>query len=574
MKYTKIGVIFVFIVLFSYCVLAENVTSSFSVQESYDWLYAQADSTGSYGSVEKTALAIMALDSVGYDTSLSQDWLDSQLSTNYCYPSSSCNAYDTAFAVLALNEVQDDLNYANIESWYQDYLVSGKFDGEWCLEVVTSSTGDCVVSYELEGTLKEITVPVVAGKFTDCSDSSFLDLDKCLQSGLISANPGLSLDIDCSELGSVVLTELYKSSSNYYLIANENSAMADFVVDNGCYGKSAGAACDSETTMYSSLALNDLSSEISSSVYLKENYDSTNPKYAALMYLITNDDNYLVDLVKLQKSDGSFNRDYYTTGLAAWALKDSTYTTNFANAQAYLNDELGANGDWGGSVTSTAMVLYGAFSDEDITPSVASAGDECEVDDDCDTGYTCKFGSCEYNITTSGPCSNVNDCIKGKTACIDNSCVESGCNYKKNCEPKWNENVYNCPSDCWCGDSICDDIEKSSSSSDKYYCSKDCVGEPTSDEDECTLDSDCDDEEKCSYGNCIADTTKSSSSWIIIVIIILLLIGLGAGGYMVYKKGYLDKLLKKGGGRSTVQQQTPYTPYTSRLPPQQPRRPF
>jgi hypothetical protein len=572
----KVGVfILALVLMLSGSGLAANET--FSVQESYDWLNAQAGSEGSYGNVEKTALAVMALDSVDYDTSLSQEWLDSQMSENFCYPSSSCSAYDTAFAVIALNELQDDLNFADIEEWYKDSLKGGDFSGEWYLEAVTSSSGDCVVSYDLEGNLKEITVPVEAGVFTSCGNSNFLNLDECLQAGLISANPGISLDVDCSGLSGVTLTEIYKSASTYYILANENSNMADIVVNNGCFGKSPGASCDPETTMYSALALKDMDSSINNFVYLKENYDVTDSKKAALMYLITGDAKYLDDLVGLQKSDGSFNRDYYSTGLAAWALKGSQYGVNYENAKMYLKDNQGSNGDWGGSVEATAMVLYGAFSDEDVTPS-EFVSEECSADSDCGEGYTCEKGSCKKEVV-GGACATNDDCTEKDYVCLDNVCTHSQCNNKGNCEyPKWYENVYNCPSDCKCGDSICDDIEEKASEGDKYYCAEDCLGTTNKgSEEECSNDSDCGEDEKCSFGNCITNAAKSSSSngWIWAVIIIILLVGgLSAGGYYAYKKGYLDQILKKGGGSKVQPQQTAYTPYTSRLPPQQPRRPF
>ncbi len=582
-------------------------TEGFSAQNGFDWLVDQIDSDGSVdGDITKTSYVIMALDVAGYDTTASQTWLESKLSTDFCYPSTACTVPETSLAVLVLNEVQDDGNLDDISGWYTEALSDADVSGDWYIEIVTSSNGTCVVSYDLEGTLKEVNVAVDAGVFTGCGNSHFLDLDECLQAGLISSNPGMSIDVNCAELdGNVVLAHLYKSSSTYYLLANENAAQAEFQVNNGCFGKAESGACDVESTLYANWALGKLGSTINTLVYLKENYDDSNVKRVALMYLVTKDESYLTDLVSLQKSDGSFDRDHYTTALAILALSESSaYSTNVEDAKSYLREEQTSDGDWGFSVENTAFVLYAAFSEEDVSPSVISTDDyevvydECNTNADCELlngeGYGCEDGTCK---SVSFGCSIDDDCDSGYN-CIDGECVASDCDYKKTCEygqnicegKICNENVYNCKSDCYCGDGVCDDIEQdASSSSDDYYCAKDCEEEEEKDsEPECTIDSDCDSDEECSLGSCKA-IKEEESSFIVIVIVLLLLIGLGVGGYFAYKKGMLDSLLskfKKGGGKGQsgyTLPQSSYNPYTSKVgqqsspfgsPGQQPKRPF
>ena len=550
-------------VVFAEETASTDATESFTVQTSFDWLAGQVTSDGSYGSdVSQTALAVMALDSVGYDTTASQAWLASQLSTDYCYPTSACTTQATSLAVLALNELQDDTNFDNIAAWYQGALSAADVSGDWYLEVVTSSTGNCVVSYELDGTLQEITIAVDAGVFTACGNSHFLSLDDCLQSGLISANPGMSLDVDCGELeGSVVLTQLYKSSSTYYLLSNENAATTQFQVNNGCFGKSSGSTCDVDSTLYSDWALSKLSSSVNTLVYLKEKYDDSDPKRVALMYLVTKDTSYLATLAGLQKSDGSFDRDAYASALAIIALKgDSTYSQNVEDAKSYLRENQGTDGDWDKSVETTALVLYAAFSEDSVTPgSVTSTGtvevvSECTVAADCaalyGTGYVCQAGTCVGSSVDDGGCNDDSDCDYTDT-CIKGSC-ETACNHDGNCEPDYNENAENCASDCG---------EEETTTT---------TTPPTTSSTKTT-------------------TTSSSSSWVYIVVLLVVLLVLGGGGYFAYKKGYLDSLLskfKKGGGNgpqtSFGSPAQSYQPFTSRMPPQQggfggaqqPKRPF
>lgn len=587
----KVIIIFsiLLLVLLPSFVLGEDnsttTSTGFSAQNGFDWLHDQIGSDGSVNSdVTQTALAILALDTKSYDTTSAQTWLESQLSTDYCYPSSSCTTTDTAFSVLALNQLQQDANFENIGSWYTSALSAADLSGEWDLEVVTSSNGTCTASYDLEGTTQTVDFTVDAGVFT-CGDSHFLDLDSCLQSGLITANPGIKITVDCSTLsGDVVLTQLYRSSSTYYLLSNDNAADTSFQVNNGCFGKNAGGSCDLDSTLYSDWALSKLGSSISTLVYLKENYDNSNAQRIALMYLVTKDTSYLDTLASLQKSDGSFDRDAYTTALAILALSDtSTYSTEVENAKSYLREAQGTNGDWYGSVQTTAMVLYAAFQDEDVTPPITITGgggtsSECQTTSDCEllygTGYTCESGTCISSIST-GSCQTDADCTTGEV-CLDTTCVASDCDYGQYCGSSkvccdygnncnghtCNENVYNCPSDCSCGDGVCDDIEaKATSSSDQYYCPADCGGSTTT-------------TTTTSTGTTPTSTTSSGgSSWIFYVILFLILIALGIGGYFAYKKGMFDSLLskfKKGGkGSSGISSTSSYNPFTSRLPPQQ-----
>ncbi|MDP3727932.1 MAG: hypothetical protein Q8R18_00615 [bacterium] len=557
---------------------SSSSSTGFSAQNGFDWLADQIDSDGSVdGDVKKTSFTIMALDVAGYDTSASQAWLETKLSSDSCYPAGACTVPETSYAVLALNEVQNDANFDDISPWYTEALSDADLSGNWYLEVVTSANGTCTVSYELEGTLKEIEIAVDAGVFTACGNSHFLDLDTCLQAGLISSYPGISLDVDCGDLeGSVVLAHIYKSSSTYYLLANENAAQTEFQVNNGCFGKAAGSACDVDSTLYAGWALSKLDNSLSTLVYLKENYDSSQAKRAALMYFVTKDDTYLTDLVSLQKSDGSFDRDHYTTALAILALNEnSLYSAEVEDAKLYLREEQTTNGDWEANVENTAMILYAAFSGDDVSPSTVSDEElisECDSNADCELLYgennICDDGSCSY---AGAGCTTDSDCDTGK--CLDAACVESDCDYGEYCKEGksccdyvagFNENVYNCPSDCSCGDAVCDDIESDASSGDEYYCAEDCDDEEE-EEDTPAIDP----------GNNEGEEEDGSGIFTIIIVL-LLLIGLAVGGYFAYKKGYFDSLLSKfkGGGKgSSPQPQPSYNPFTSRVQ-GPPKRPF
>ncbi len=544
--------ILLFLVILSFSV---NASANFSSQSGYDWLSTQISADGSFNSdTFSTAVAVLALDNAGYDTSLSESWLVSQMDeTSSCIPSSSCSTKDTAAAVIAYNELQDETYFDLWDSWFLSSLDDSDSAGNWYLEVVTSSTGTCTVSYTLDEEAKEFEIEVEEGSFPSCDDSNFLDLDECVQKNLITTNPGITIDVDCSSLdGSVVLSLIYKSDSTYYIIANENSDTADFQVNNGCFGKASGSSCNQEASLWAGLALNTITSDINTLIYLKETYDSSNAEEAALLYLTTADDTYLEDIIGLQKSDGSFDRNVFTTGLAILALSDSTeYSEEIENAKSFLRDEQSEDGHWVENIEDTAMALYGAFGDDDVTITEYEISDIEADEEEVET------------VVSSGTCTTDDDCDSGEV-CIDDACIESECNYDTTCEyPEWDENANNCPSDCSCGDGVCDDYE-----SDYDTCSDDCGGEEEVEEEEE------EETETVETTYVYEEEDEGGSGFLLLILFILILGGLGGGGYFAYSKGYLDEIISKikGGGKAPVSPgspQQPYKPFTSKVQPQQ-----
>jgi hypothetical protein len=291
------------------------------------------------------------------------------------------------------------------------------------------------------------------------------------------------------------------------------------------------------------------------------------------MYLITLDTTYLDTLAELQKSDGSFERSNSLTALAILALQDSTtYTTEVENAKSWLREEQSEDYNWGSSVTDTAIVLYSAFSDEDITPAscddaiqnqgeegvdcggpcdacAAGTTDECSTDSDCESlygsDYYCSLGYC-YESSSDGTCTSDDDCEYGYR-CLSDQCIAHDCNQDSKCDyGQYDENSYNCPEDCYCGDGTCDSYESESS------CSEDC-GTETSDDDQDTYEP--------------AEEEESSSGILIIIILLVLLLALGGGGYYAYSQGYLDSILGKfNKPKGPTFPNTQYKPFTSQQP--------
>jgi len=215
------------LLIFSIAALAD-----FDAQNAYDWLIEQAVD-GSYNDdIITTTFATLALERAGAFMRAEEgfDWIDSQKTAQNCWPSPSCRTKHTAFALLTLYEFNE-----NIEdgiTWLTD-AQSSELTGDWLLQVVTPNTGICTIYYgDNEGKI----INVDKGKFPDCGDTTFLDLNgNCLEPNLIKNNPSIVLDIYCDMPVSVIQI-IYKFSNTYYLYDNEyGRSFPDIKINNGCF---------------------------------------------------------------------------------------------------------------------------------------------------------------------------------------------------------------------------------------------------------------------------------------------------------------------------------------------------
>ncbi|MBI2672801.1 hypothetical protein HYX19_00935, partial [Candidatus Woesearchaeota archaeon] len=196
-----------------------------------------------------------------------------------------------------------------------------------------------------------------------------------------------------------------------------------------------------------------------------------------MLYLITGDSQYISELTRRQRNDGSWDNNNFNTALAVLALKKSSGETNkIDNATAYLIKKQQSDGSWG-NVQDTAMILYSAFSDTSISlENVQSCSDGIKNGDE--EGVDCG-GSCSKKCVCNfdGVCDS--DIGEDSKQC-PSDCKESAgpCNFDGVCDAVDGETRTTCPDDCpskteeeaevKCGDGTCDASEDSSS------CPQDC----------------------------------------------------------------------------------------------------
>lgn len=458
-----------------------------SLQKGFDWLISQS-TNGNFKDVQATAIAALALkeSQSGYDQGeLAADYL---LTLNKeCWPSTNCQVKDTALALRALDEYSKDTE--KVIEWFEKSQTPAAATGDWYLEVITPGSGQCKISY----LATEKQVQVSAGHFPTCQNSTFFDLNACLEPGLLVKNPSLDFNVNCAGLAAgTKIAMVFQSGTSYYLLSEAATTQTTLAVRNACYGNTAKSPCAIEPSLYTNWALKEARSSITVIPWLEENYIKTNALQTALLYLSTENVDQLTSLKQMQATDGSFDSNVFTTAIATIALKQSGSTQEFNSAKAWLILRQRPDGSWGDTLT-TAAVLYAIYDGEQIT----------------------------FRSVTAEPTPTV-------------------CNNDGICDSTYGENSLNCAADCFCGDDVCDNIEDSTS------CPKDCGPLPSQPQYVCG-DNICDPTE--TSDTCSADCPKKGFS-IWPIVIILLFLGLA---FFLYFKFYRKKETKKEAAKPVFQ---------------------
>lgn len=535
------------ILLLALIPLVSAQEGNFSADSGFNWLLTKGDEGNYNNDIFTSALAGLAFRDAGAYLQAEQalDYILTQESTNYCYPKSGCTIKDTSLALFL--EYKMDQETANVEKWLNSAQTTTTTTGNWWLQIATQENGTCKLSYLKANRSIEYTIKVNKGQFPDCSGSTFLDLNTCLEPNLLTNYPSLDLDVNCNTLPTIpIISIIYNSGNSYYIIDEESSSRAQLQINNGCYGSTSKSSCNLDPSLYANWIFSEIKSKTTVLPWLKNNYDIDNTIHNSLLYISTNDKLFIDKLKSLQRNDGSFEGSVYSTSVAILALRLAPESeSELQQAISWLRAKQANDGSWDGNILNTAIALYAAFTSETITlPSCTNTkkdGDEEGVD--CG-------GSCPDECGKS--CFANEDCNAGYI-CENEMCVKQApvgvCEENNLCEYEvWGENSENCKADCFCGDNICDNIEEASGT-----CSTDCGG-ITPPGEEITPTTEPQEQEE-----------KSSRAWIWILLILIFLAVLG---YFIYtqskKQGGLKNLFKFG-KKPSKPAAPDYRPFTSIL---------
>lgn len=501
---------------------------AFDMQLSYNWLTDTSNQGNHNNNIIDTSAAALALRAAGSSYgNAERSYILSQANTDGCFPASSCTVKDTAFAILALDELGEDT------SLYRKWMINAQkgvmLRGKWDMQVTTTSTGTCKVSYYKGANNVSKVVKVENGVFPNCNQNTWFDLNSCLEPGLLINYPNMVINVDCSDLDDVVISLTYVSGTDYYLMQDIHNRVGDLYINNGCYGKTYKSICDYSSSLYAGWALEKINSDTNVDLYLRENANKVNNEHNSILYIITGDSIYASELVDRQRTDGSWDGDVYKTALAVIALRSSTdYSDNAVKAIEWLNSKQGSDGSYGNTL-NTGMVLYAVNIGGSVILPGCNDGKQNQGEEGVDCGGPC-LKDCSTVCNHDDSCDSPEDCYNCPDDCPEcegetdktgkSDCIEDG-----DCELPY-ENRKNCPADCSCGDSICDSDEKLSGD-----CKVDCpVQEDTTGE---------------------PDTTESGFPWGTLMLILLIgIFGFGLYYYSKTKKGKggSDKPKGKGGG--------------------------
>ncbi|MEK6940577.1 MAG: hypothetical protein AABW49_01615 [Nanoarchaeota archaeon] len=340
-------------------VLAET-----DLNAAYTYLVSKRDN-GTYNhNVVDASAASLALGNINFNTSLEKNYLKSQESSG-CWPISACKIKDTAFAIIALSRL--GVNVDQGLDYLHDKQSIAPLTGSWLLQIATDDTGTCRVSYEeTDASFVEKEVEVVEGVFKTCGNSTFFDINNCLQPGVLNRIAPLELDVNCNSLSNVdVISIIFRTGSSYYLVDEARTSRAIVTAQNGCFGVSSSGACDLDSSLWASLALTD-AGKSAPEFFLRLNADKSNAMHQALLYLITGDSLFAKSLSNTQRNDGSWGGNVVHTALAVKALENTEFSSLIPEAINFFESAQRDDGSFGGTVFDTAITLWAGFSPSSI----------------------------------------------------------------------------------------------------------------------------------------------------------------------------------------------------------------
>jgi len=304
-----------------------------TVNSGFSYLSQQQNSDGSFQNIQTTSLAALALkNNYPIKSNNAIDYLIESQDVTGCYPNNNCNVKDTSFALIALNEFNE--NIIKTKNWLKD--ASNNFDlGTWSL-ILDSTNIECILNGE---NVTQGTYPITSTEIL----------------------------LGCDEEVTLTLNHLYLG--NTYEIFSETTTSKIYTIDNSeCYGINYKSECDYESTGYAVWALKEIG-ENPSTIYLQDNPSDTQTLHHALLYLTTNNqysfdwllNNLQTNYWSSQSASLSQTPDNYITSFAAYALKTNSV---YQDIKDYLQDKTT-------NQLNAALILYFHFQEEEILPSIS-----------------------------------------------------------------------------------------------------------------------------------------------------------------------------------------------------------
>ncbi|MEM4215290.1 MAG: hypothetical protein QW484_02935 [Candidatus Pacearchaeota archaeon] len=376
-----IAIILISFFIFSISVLAQQQDETLQIKKAYTWLQGKAVGRWQNLNLQQHVFSFLAL-----KEKLTQNQIDasirSLLQKSYnngtCWPSSGCNAFDTALAKIVLDSVNKDSSKAS--EWLLNNTITPTIaiGGNWLLQLTQPQNNNllCMIRYDTT----EISV-----EFDKKGQVSSLSSTECFSNATywLQLNPSQQcfekeFNITCNDsfMGNFFF-EKTGVQKEYYVVSSTLSAQPLEAISLKLITKCIAnmGNCDYEATLWTAYAFANqpsISRMFIPYLVMKAN---ENKKFLpeAILYKLTSQQNYAETIALLQGTDGlivanntAYNK-YHDTGLAS--ITGSTINANITKLKEKLLQQQIKTGTNAGSweclgcdnIRETAILLYGVW---------------------------------------------------------------------------------------------------------------------------------------------------------------------------------------------------------------------
>ncbi|MBS3159631.1 hypothetical protein J4436_02485 [Candidatus Woesearchaeota archaeon] len=444
-----------------------------------------------------------------------------------CWVKGACDVKSTSLGLLSLYISNSD--YTKEKDWILGALTSALKEGEWLIEIESSTNGTCSLKYTVNNNpiVKSFTIQdniILNDQGKPTSAKYYISISKDLDSSLLT-KVNNQIDIDCTSIqGNILITQLYRENNNYYILESVPSSSYSLIIKNGCFSTSFGSkTCDYESSLYATWSLTESGlslNELGVQTYLETELDNNDLHRAMLIRILERNqdlkDFYLDAMEDTQRNDGAWAAgDIFTTSFSIFSLKNIG-TDMIDLAISFLERERKPDGSWNGNVKDTSMALIaieGSIERSSNYPGSETPGGEptdeiptgnetipvfgrediCNdmIDNDEDDLTDCSDPDCMFSsdcgIASPGPNGDFTDLADEIGLCDDQ--IDNDNDFLIDCEDG------ECTFDSVCGNNICDNGEWDYPDEDDIDCGGICASEcgegDVSEGGICHSDSDC-----------------------------------------------------------------------------------
>ncbi len=278
---------------------------------------------------------------------------------NKCWPKGGCKIRDTALAVLALQHIGGDSSQA--VQWILGKNGTPK-DLTWYLQIDAREETACKISYGG----KDFTTKINADKTFSQSAGSCLTKAQnnyWLQISLGCLQQTFTVSCDKAFISNLIYRKT--NSQVFYVSSDTKSAPESGSTENQVVSTCFGNPCEYEGSLWATLALSKAGKDVAAFLPYLNALATDNEKLfpSAFLHILTGDEDYFSTITGLQGAGfwdlKSTQGKYYDTALALLSLQNANAEQADAAKQWLLETQPGT-GCWG-NVRDTEFLLYSAW---------------------------------------------------------------------------------------------------------------------------------------------------------------------------------------------------------------------